>query len=63
MFYLLTTSMLFLRHVGSLPLDKFGGTNPPDEQLFIGEEERIVAQVDSDIKDLQGLNLKIRGLR
>ena len=62
MFYLLTTSILLLRHVGSLPLDKFR-TNPPEEQLSNGKEEMIVAQVERDIKDLQGLNLKIRGLR
>ena len=60
MLYLIITTVLLLSHVDSLPLE-----NPTEaeEQLANEDEEMIVAQVDRDIKDLQGLNLKIRGLR
>ena len=58
MLYLIITAVLLLSHLDSLPLE-----NPTEEQLAKDSEEMIVAQVDRDIKDLQGLNLKIRGLR
>ena len=58
MLYLIITAVLLLSHLDSLPLE-----NPTEEQLANDGEEMIVAQVDRDIKDLQGLNLKIRGLR
>ena len=58
MLYLIITAVLLLSHLDSLPLE-----NPTEEHLTNEDEEMIVAQVDRDIMDLQGLNLKIRGLR